>query len=274
MRKLFFVLFLLISAGAYAQGSGSSAPPATPRSGAPESENAHKARLILQQMIEKLGGPAYTGIKDMEQEGRTYSFFNGKPNSYGTEFWRFWKFPDKDRVEITKKRDVIYINVGDKGYEITYKGTAAEEPEQLKDYLRRRDHSLESALRIWLPDPTTALFYDGPAVAEQKPCDSVTLLNGKNDSITIFVDQNTHLPVKKTFTWRDPLDKLKNEEGEIYDNFRMVQGVLTPHTILRSHNGDTTNQRFLTVVRYNTGVPDSRFQATVTYDPYKKSGPR
>jgi hypothetical protein len=54
----------------------------------------------------------------------------------------------------------------------------------------------------------------------------------------------------------------------------VVQGVLTPHTLLREHNGDTSSQRFLTAVRYNTGVPDSLFQAAVTYDPYKKSGPR
>jgi len=36
------------------------------------------------------------------QEGRTYSFFQGRPNSAGNPFWRFWKFPDKDRLELTK----------------------------------------------------------------------------------------------------------------------------------------------------------------------------
>jgi len=234
-------------------------------------QNAIKARTLLDQMIQAMGGQAYMSVQDMEQEGRTYSFYQGKPNSVGAPFWRFWKFPDKDRVELTKQRDIVYINVGDRGYEVTYKGTAPQEREQLEDYLRRREHSLETVLRVWLQQKDTALFYDGPAVAEQKPCDSVTILDSKNESVTIFIDRNSHLPVKKVWSWRDPLDNLKNEEGEIYDNFKPVGGALIPHSVLRTRNGDITNQRFLTVVRVNTGVSDSLFQTNVTYDPFKKS---
>jgi hypothetical protein len=270
-----YVIFLLIFVGVtFAQAPAPASPSGSVASSVNGTENAKKARALLEQMIQKLGGPAYLGIKDMTQEGRAYSFYNGKPNSLGTLFWRFWKAPDKERVELTKDRDVTFINVGDKGYEVTFKGTAAEEPEALRDYLRRREHSLETVLRIWLPDPRTALFYDGPAVAEQKPCNSVTILSPQNDSVTIFIDSNTHLPVKKIFTWRDPKDRLKNEEGEIFDNFRLVQGILTPHIVWRTKNGDINTQRFLTTVKYNTGLADSLFAATVTYDPYKRSGPR
>jgi len=265
MRKFIPAVILLLAISAVAQRT-SPAPN--------ENENAKKARTILNELIQALGGQAYLSVQDMQQEGRSYAFYNGKPNSLGTLFWRSWKFPDKDRTELTKQRDVVYIFNGDKGYEVSYKGTAAAEPENLRDYIRRRNHSLETVLRIWLPDPKTALFYDGTAIAEQKHCDSVTLMSAQNDSVTLFIDSHTHLPVKKTFEWRDPSDKLKNEEGEIYDNFRLVQGVLTPHTLLRTHNGDTTNQRFLTSVKYNVGIPDSQFEATVTYDPYKHSGPR
>jgi hypothetical protein len=264
MKKLVCLAFLF---------SGLLFAQATP-STAPENENSRKARALLKQMIDAMGGQAYLNIQTMEQEGRTYSFYNGKPNSLGTPFWRFFEFPDKDRTELTKQRDVAYINIGDRGYEKTYKGIAAMEPEQLRDYNRRHEHSLEIVLRKWLPDPGTALFYDGPAVAEQHPCDSVTLMNAKNDSVTIFIDSNKHLPVKKTFQWRDPADNLKNDEGEIFDNWRAEQGIMTPHTILRTHNGDTTNQRFLTVVRYNTAIPASMFDMSVTYDPYKRSSPR
>ena len=266
MRKFLIFPILLLALSTFAQ----SVKPVA----AAESENSKKARAILNQMIEALGGQAYLNVKDMQQEGRTYSFYQGKPNSVGTVFFRSWKFPDKDRTEYTKDRDVAIVFNGDKGYEITFKGTAAVEPETMRDYIRRRDHSLENVLRVWLPDPKTALFFDGTAVAEQKYCDSVTLLSPTNDSVTIYVDTHTHLPVKKTFEWRDRTDRLKNVEGEIYDNFRMVDGVLTPHTLLWSKNGDTTRQRFITSVKYNVGLPDSLFEATVTYDPYKHSGKR
>ncbi|HVZ16807.1 MAG TPA: hypothetical protein VG897_06810 [Terriglobales bacterium] len=273
MKRFFFLLVILVAVSGFGQAP-SPAPAQKPGPIVPENDNSRKARALLQQMIQALGGQAYLNIQTIEQEGRSYSYYNGQPNSGGIPFWRFYKFPDKDRTELTKQRDVVYITVGDKGYEKTYKGVALMEPDQLKDYQRRHDHSLEIILRKWLPDPTTALFYDGPAVAEQKPCDSVTLMNDKNDSVTIFIDSIHHLPVKKTFQWRDPSDNLKNTEDEVFDNWRVEGGIPTPHTILRSHNGDTTNQRFLTVVRYNTNIPDSMFDVSVTYDPYKKSGPR
>lgn len=260
---------IILCAVAFAQAPSPSAKPI-----APENENSRKARALLQQMIQALGGQAYLTFQTMEQEGQTYGFHDGKPTTLGAPFWQFYKFPDKTRVEVTKQRDIVYLYIGDKGYEKTYKGVAAMEPTQLRDYNRRHQHSLDIVLRQWLPDPGTALFYDGAAVAEQKPCDSVTLMNSKNDSVTIYIDSIKHLPVKKVFQWRDPADNLKNTEGQVYDNWRLEQGLMTAHTLLASHNGDTVSEQFLSVVRYNTNMPDAMFDTNVTYDPYKRSGPR
>jgi hypothetical protein len=256
------------------QSSASSASSVANPGQTAQDANAQKARSLLDECIEAMGGQAWLNLQDMEQQGRSYAYSHDQPNSLGTLFWRFWKFPDKERVELTKQRDVVYINVGDKGYEVTYKGTATQEPDQLADYNRRHRHSLEVVLRQWLSQPGIALFYDGPAVAEQKPADSVTILTADNDSVTLFLDSHTHLPIKKTFEWRDPADRLKNIEGEIFDNWRLEQGIMTPHSLLRSHNGETTNQRFITNVRYNTGLADSLFQATITYDPNKRPAKR
>jgi len=276
MKTLLTVLLVLMTTTAFGQAD---APPpqstvAPPKQAAPETDNSRKARALLEQMIETLGGPAYLNIKTVAQEGRAYAFHLGRPEGGGVEFWAFIKYPDKQRVELTKQRDVVQIFNGDKGYEKTYKGVATVEPETLRSFLRQHDHALDVVLREWLPDRTTALFYNGPAVAEQKPCESVTLFTAKNDAVTIYIDRNKHLPVKKTFDWRDPADNLKNQEGEVYDNWRLTQGIMTPYIIMRSHNGDTSAQRFLTVVTYNTEMPDAMFDANATYDPYKRSGPR
>jgi hypothetical protein len=263
------IIAILVAVCAVAAPAQTDPPSASSVANPAQDVNAQKARALLDQSIQAMGGQAWLNVQDMEQQGRSYSYFHNQPNSVGILFWRFWKYPDKDRVELTKQRDVVYLNVGDKGYEITYKGTAAQEAEPLADYNRRRHHSLETVLRVWLNQPGTALFYDGPAVAEQKPADSVTILTSDNDSVTLFLDQHTHLPIKKTFEWRDPHDRLKNVEGEIFDNWRVEQGIPTPHSLLRTHNGDTTNQRFITSVRYNVGIADSMFQASITYDPNK-----
>ena len=262
--KSLAIIFLFVSSALAQAPPGAVAPAAVNPANDP---NVQRARALLQQCIEALGGPAWLSVQDMTQEGRTYSFYHGQPNSVGAPFWRFWKWPDKDRIELTKQRDVVYINNGDKSYEITYKGTAAQEPQQYADYMRRGKRTLEIVLRRWLNEPSTALFYDGPAVAEQKQAESVTLMNGE-DAVTLFLDFHSHLPIKKTFVWRDK-DRYKNEEAEIFDGWRPEQGIMTAHSIIRARNGEYTNQRFLTKVTYNTGLADSMFNATVTYDPYK-----
>jgi hypothetical protein len=234
-----------------------------------DQENARKARAVLDQTIQALGGNAYLNISDMTQEGRNYSFYHGRPNSLGIVFWRFYKFPDKERIELTKKRDVIYMYNGDKGYEITYKGVHAEDPKELADYLRRRHCALDAVLRKWLLEPGVALFYEGQTAAEGKSVDQVTVMNSRNEGVTLYLDTSDHLPVKKTYTWRDATDKQRNVEDEVYDNYRQIQGIMTPHTVTRFYNGDMSGQRFMTAVTYNPGLSDSQFEAQVSAPPKK-----
>jgi len=188
----------------------------------------------------------------------------------GVLFWRFYKYPDKDRLELTKKRDVIYIYRGDEGFEITYKGTRSDDPKAVNDYLRRRQYSLDWVLREWLNEPGIALFYEGSTVAAQKDTQQVTIMNARDQGVTLNIDSNTHLPVKKSFSWRDPTDRERNIEEEVYDNYRPVQGIMTPFSVTRFYNGDMSNQRFINTVTYNKGLSDSLFEASITYDPNKQ----
>ena len=87
-------------------------------------------------------------------------------------------------------------------------------------------------------------------------------MNSHNEGVTLYVGIDDHLPVKKTYSWRDATDKQRNIEDEVYDNYREVQGVMTPHTVTRFYNGDMSGQRFLTAVSYNQGISDSQFDAT------------
>jgi hypothetical protein len=265
--KCILSAFLLIT---LAFGQANTAAPTSATQSIPvDQENAHKAKTLLDQMIQALGGQAYLNIQDVSQEGRSFGFHLGQSDGVGVVFWRFYKFPDQDRVEITKKRDIVYVYRGDKGFEITYKGTRSDDPKAVTDYLRRREYSLDWVLRKWLSQPGIALFYEGNTVAAQRDSEQVTIMNSSNQSVTLYIDAKTHLPVKKTYSWRDPTDQQRNIEEEVYDNYRPVQGVMTPFGVTRFYNGDMSNQRFLNSVSYNKGLSDSMFAADITYDPYK-----
>jgi hypothetical protein len=267
------LLAVLVLRCGVAHPQANQAQPATPspspvaQSIPVDQQNTQKARAWLDRMIEALGGQAYLSFEDILQEGRTYSFHLGRPNSVGIVFWRFYKYPDQDRVELTKTRDVVEVFSGDRGFEITYKGTRQYDNKEQGDYLRRRHYSLEWVLRKWLPEPGVALFDEGPGVAAQKPVERVTIMNARNEAVTLSIDSETHLPVKKSYSWRDPTDQQRNVEDEVYDNYRPVQGIMTPFDITRFYNGDMSNQRFLTAVSFNKPLSDTLFRVGPTYDP-------
>lgn len=288
MKQLAAILLLTVSAWAQGPAATASAqPPASSQqspagqsvvseSAAPKvltgQDNVNKAKSLLQQAIQALGGQAYLDIKDFQQSGRTYSFHNGRPTSNGIVYWRFNQYPDKERVELTKERDVTQLYVGDKGWEITFKGAKALEDKDMTEYLRRRKFSLENILRRWVNDPTVALFFEGNALAAQRPALQVSLINAQNEAVTLFFDADTHLPIKKSFMWRDPVDKQRNIEEETFDNYRPVQGIMTPYGFTRYFNGDMANQRFLNAASYNQGLDQAMFDPNSGYNPNKPSG--
>lgn len=281
MKHLFPICFLIIwlfvrgplfgDAGAVAQSSpqNAGAQQNSAQVVPVDQENARKAKALLEQAIERLGGQTYLNVQDMESAGRGFSFFHGQPTSNGVVFWRFVRYPDKERVEITKERDIAQVYNGDKGWEITYKGPHPMDQKDITDYLRRRRFSLETILRAWVNDPGVALFYEGNAIAAEHPALQVTLINSKNESVTVYIDADTHLPIKKSFSWRDPVDKQRNVEEEIYDNYRPVQGIMTPFSFTRFYNGDMASQRFLNSAAYNEGVDPAMFDPNSGYNPNK-----
>jgi hypothetical protein len=283
MKRFLLILLLIYSARAYcgqvlqnsqgasqptAQVSTSAATPAVALDKEAQ-ENSNKAKVLLKQAIEALGGETYLTISDREQQGRGYGFHGGRPTGSGGLFWSFSEFPDKERVELTKERDIAELYVGNKGYEITYKGPHPIEKKDLDEYLRRRRFSLDTILRTWINDPGVVLLFEGNAIAAQHPAFQVTLINGQNESVTLYLDTETHLPVKKSFEWRDPVDRQKNLEEEVYENYRSVSGIMAPFNVTRYFNGDMASQRFLNSVTINQGLDEKMFDPNSGYDPNK-----
>ena len=117
--------------------------------------------------------------------------------------------------------------------------------DQLDEYLRRRDHSIEIAVKVWLKDPNTILIYEGQNMAERHLAEQVTLISPQNEAITIQMDAQTHLPLRRTFQWRDPVYKDKNTDAEEYDDYHVIDGLPTPFSITRYKNDEMTRQYYL-----------------------------
>jgi hypothetical protein len=219
-------------------------------------KNAQQAHAALDAMVKALGGQAWLDMKNQMREGFIAAFFQGKPDPGTTEYFEFHQWPDHDRVELTKHRDVVEFYLGSKGWEVTYRGKKPMDKEILDDFLRRRDHSIETAIRVWLKDPNTILVYEGQHLVERRLAEQVTLISAQNEAVTILMDAQTHLPLRRVFQWRDPLYKDKNTDAEEYDNYHIVDGFPTPLSITRFKNDEMWRQYYIKKVTFNQQLPD------------------
>jgi hypothetical protein len=255
--KIAVFLCLCLASVAAQEKSATDAAPAQP--------NQQKARAIVDQMIQALGGQAFLTVQDYYAEGRSGSFHNESLQGWNL-FYRFWKWPNQERTELTKQRDVVRLYLGDKAYEITYKGIQPLSPEKddrVKQALIRRYYSLENVLREWVSEPGVLLLDEGPSLSEGQMAEKITIINTKNESVTILVSPETHLPLEKRFSVRDPRYRDRDEETTIYGNWKVVQGVNTPRMMLTRRNGETIYQEIILNITYNTHPSTALFDPAV-----------
>lgn len=245
------------------------APPAVT-----EQSNQQKARAVIAQMIQALGGQTYLTVQDSYAEGRSGSFHNETLEGYGL-YYRFWKWPDKERTELTKQRDIVELYLGPQAYEITYKGIRPLDPqkdEKLGQALLRRRYTLEMVLRQWLTEPGVLLLDEGPGISEGHLAEKITIMNSKNESVTLYVDPTTHLPLEKRFSTRDPRYRERDEERTIYGDWKLIQGVNTPRITVTKRNGETLSQQIILNITYNNHPADALFDPAVAkINPVKDS---
>jgi len=248
---------LAMPLGLGAQADDAVAKHASPPMDDTGEKNTATARAALDAMVKALGGDAWLNQKNVEREGHIAAFHRGDPDPGTTLFFDYHQWPDHDRVEYTKHRDVVQFYIARKGIEVTYRGAKPLPQEQVDDFMRRRDHSIELAVKVWMKDPNTILVYEGQRMAERHMADQVTMISPQNEAITIQMDVQTHLPLTRSFKWRDPLYKDMNTDVEDYADYHDIEGLPTAFSITRMHNGEMARQVFIDKVHYNQDLgPD------------------
>lgn len=224
-------------------------------------QSAAKAKALLQQMIQTLGGSAYLNVKDSSCTGMLGSFgHSGALTGYDT-FWDYVKFPDKDRTEFSKKRNQIQITNGKQGWVLDRGGVSPEPADQLADNQRELQVDLDHILRDRLNEPGMIFRYDGPDIVDLKEADWVELDDPQGHQIRIAIAKLTHLPIRKEVAMRDPVTHMRAEEVDYYSNFHTVDGVTMYFQQTHIRNGLKVFQVFYNAngCKFNTGLSDSLF---------------
>jgi hypothetical protein len=273
---LCITLGLLATAAPLLTAQARDIPSAGPSHPADQTQE-QRGRKLLDQMLEALGGDAWLNRRNVRMLGHLGRFFQGAPTGIVIDFTATRQFANGDRPDAQrigfltdksmilpgKKIDVVQIWINNTGHEVTYKGNITLPKDQVEDFYRRQDHSIESIYRVWLKAPGVVVIDEGSTMVERRLTERVTILSDNNDAVTVDIDIATHLPRRRTFEWRNATFKDRDEDAEEYDDYHTIQGLPTALTITRYHNGDMSSQTFYTKVEYDVDLPPDTFNPDV-----------
>ncbi len=222
-------------------------------------ERTATGKQILDQLITALGGPTYLDIRESSCEGRLAQFgHSGELTGY-TNFRVYWRYPDKNRTDYSKKGVIVNVYNGDKGWTLDRGGVSELSAVAVADFQEQAKRDINNLLRARLKEPGMVLRYGGTDIVDLKTVDWVEIVDSEQRDFRLAVDRSTHLLVRSVVTLQDDTSPDRSVETRIYTNYQLLDGVQTPLQITLDRNGRRINQVFLTSCKYNLGFPDELF---------------
>jgi hypothetical protein len=235
-------------------------------------QSAAKAKQILHEAIQALGGEAYLNVRDQTCQGDVAFFGHHNELSDYERVWDFNLFPDKERTEYSKKRNIIDVYNGKEGWTLDRGGVSDMPAASIADFQKGLKRDINHLFRYQLKNPQLQFQYAGPDVVDLKQVDWVEVDEGDKLTVRIAVGQLTHLPIQAKYISRDPVTHDRTVEVEFFSNYQKVQGIQTPFQDTRTRDGRKIYQFFIRKCEYNTGLKPDFFTRQSLEQRWKKLG--
>lgn len=253
-------------------------PAVAPRAAAQNAEtmlpeaSATKAKQLLQQLLDALGGPAYLRAREVLCTGRLAQFgHNGDLIGY-QHFKDFWRYPDKNRTEYGKKGEIVDLFAGDQGWTLDKGGVSEVPAGRVSDFQEQVKKDIDNLLRGRLKEDGMIFRYGGPGIEDLKPVDWVELVDSGRRTFRIAIERSSHLMVRGLVIIRDTTTRERTEELTVYSNYHLLDGVMTPLQVEREHDGRRVYQVFYESCQVNPNFPDELFTKASLEKRYSEVG--
>jgi len=274
LRFLQFAIFIFL-AGAVLAPRASAQNPDTIM---PE-QSVAKGKQILADLINALGGPGYTEVRESLFEGRRVLFGHNGEVTGNIGFADYRRYPDKDRTEYIGKGHntilpflvgvdgldwshggvVITLYNGDRGWSFDRSGVNELPATSISDFQEQVKRNIDNLLRLRLKEPGMAIRFGGNDTVDLKQVDWVEIIDSEERKFRLAVDRSTHLLIRSSVTTKDEETQQYNEDVSIYSNYQLKGSVWTPLQVSREHNGRRAVQIFYDTCKYNPGFSDDIF---------------
>jgi hypothetical protein len=244
-------------------------------------QSVARGKQILADLINALGGPGYTEVRESQCQGRRSQFgHNGEPlHPVLLDFSEYRRYPDKVRTEyISKGRNTILASLigvdgldfthggivitlynGDRGWTFDRSGVNELPATAINDFQEQVKRDVNNLLRLRLKEAGISIRFGGSDTVDLKPVDWVEITDSQERKFRLAVDRSTHFLVRSVVITKDEETQQINEDASIYSNYQLKDSVWMPLQISREHNERRSAQIFYDTCKFNPGFPGDIF---------------
>lgn len=274
MRMRFSVVLMAMAICVFGVGSHACAQVAETMM--PE-QSAAKAKHILDQLVDAMGGQAYLQVRDTDCTGRLAQFeHNGDLSGY-TNFRDYWRLPDKNRTEYEVKGakggllgvligqipfkggTIIELYNGDEGWTMDRGGVSEQPTTNVTDFKEQTKRDIDNVLRFRLKEEGMLFRYGGVDLIDMKPVEWVELVDREDRTFRLAVLQSSHLLARSVVITRDETTRERTEEVTYYGNYHLRGSVMAPLQVERRRDGRRLFQAFFDTCSFDQHFPDDFF---------------
>jgi hypothetical protein len=236
--------------------------------GAAES-NQDRAKRIIQECIDALGGDRFMHMVDRAEEGRAYSFYHEQISGRSIAKTYTHYLPgvtdtaNTVAVEVReyfgKHQESSVLFRQNDAFELTFRGARPITAERFNRYKETTLRDVLYILRVRMREPGMILESRGADVLDNRPVEIVDIIDAQNRTTTVYFDQIYKWPVRQVFYRRDEVTKERNEEVTTYTKYHDIGGVQWPLDVHRERNGDKIYEMFSDSGKINENVKPETF---------------
>jgi hypothetical protein len=230
-------------------------------------ESAAKAKAILDQAVDGLGGREYLNAQNEDCTGRFAAFEHTGALGGFEQLRQLWHTPDQNRTEYGNKHNIAQIYADGKGWSLDRGGVTELPASDVATYQESLKTGINMILRFRLKEDGITLRYGGSDIVDLREVDWVEVSDREQHTVRIAIDRKSHLPLRTVVVSRDPDLGGRVETETRFSNYQPLDGVQTPMQVVRLVNGRQVYQLFLESCHYNTNLPSDYF-TRASFDAY------
>jgi hypothetical protein len=228
---------------------------------------AERGKRVVYEALQALGGDAFLHMNDRVESGRAYSFYRQQISGLATAkiYTRYLaplpgQVEERERENFGVKEDSGILLTESGGWEITFRGARPLDDERYANFKISTLRDILYILRQRLNEPGLSFYSQGADMFENRPVEIVDITDAAIDTVTVYFDQRSKLPVRQTFRRRNQQFHDFDTEVTLYGLWRNVGGgVMWPCNVRRERNGEKIYEMFADQVEIDQDLKDNLF---------------